>query len=161
MIDLIDESTEEELHFKSSPDSWSILQCIEHICLVNKNVSRLLETPPPSSPSNQQSELYSEGKLNHLLVTKRELKRVAPGFVTPQGIYKSGEDAKNVIYEDTERILTILDEQDVSTQTHTIPHHALGEMTKTDWLHFMLAHTQRHLHQIGDIKEAYRNRKTD
>lgn len=159
LIDLIDSSTEEELLFKAAPDSWNILECVEHICLVNGNVARLLELPPPASYENKQPELYSEGKLNHLLVIKRDIKRVAPDFVTPKGVYKTAGEAKEVIYNNTEHMLDTLEHSDISEQTHTIPHHALGEMTKTDWVHFMLAHTQRHLHQIEKIKDVYKEQK--
>lgn len=159
LIDLIDSSTEEELLFKATPDSWNILECVEHICLVNGNVARLLELPSPASHENKQPELYSEGKLNHLLVTKRDIKRAAPDFVTPKSIYKTAGEAKEVIYDNIEHILNRLEQSDISEQTHTIPHHALGEMTKTDWIHFMLAHTQRHLYQIEKIKEEYKGTK--
>lgn len=159
MIDLIDSSADEELHFRPSPDSWNILECVEHICLVNGNISRILQIPPPPVTGNLQPELHSEGKLNHILVTKRDIKRTAPDSVTPKGIYKTADEAKSVIYDDAERILYELDQTDISTHTHTIPHHALGEMTKTDWVHFMLAHTQRHLHQIEQIKENYKQQK--
>lgn len=156
MIDLIDSSTEEELLFKATPDSWNILECVEHICLVNKNVTHLLESPVPPVTENKPSEIHSEGKLQHILVTKRDIKRVAPGTVTPKGIYTNAEEAKSVIYSDTERVLNLLENTDISKQTQTFPHHALGEMTKTDWVHFMLAHTQRHLLQIEEIKNQYR-----
>src|SRR3569832_1056610 len=107
MIDLIDTCAEEELLFKPTPDSWNILECIEHICLVNSNVVRILKVPEPSTVENKSSELYGESKLNHLLVTKRELKRIAPEFVAPKGAYKTAAEAKKVIYEDTECLLQI------------------------------------------------------
>ena len=158
LIDLIDSSGEEELHYKPAPDSWSILECVEHICLVNHNIAQLIQTPPPASHENKLSELYGEGKLNHLLVTKRDMKRVAPEKVTPKGIFKTPGEAKEAIYRDTETILRTLEATSIGQQTHTIPHHALGEMTKTDWLHFMIAHTQRHLLQIETIKEHYKKK---
>jgi hypothetical protein len=160
LIDLLDASDDKELHFKSSPDSWNMLECTEHVCLVNRNVARILETPPPPSYDNKQSELYSEGKLNHLLVTKRDVKRKSPDPVTPKGIFENAEEAKDMIYTDVERILNTLDQEDITSQTHTVSHHALGEMTKTDWLHFMLAHTQRHLMQMEEIKKEYKKQES-
>lgn len=155
---LIDTCLEEELHYKASTDSWSILECVEHICLVNGNVSKILQTPPPSSHENKLSEIHSEGKINHLLVTKRDTKRSAPSFVVPKGIFKTATEAKQVIENDTKRILATLETVDISKETHTVPHPALGEMTKTDWVHFLISHTKRHLFQIEDIKMNFRNR---
>lgn len=157
LIDLIDAAEQEELVFRPAPDSWTLLECVEHICLVNAAVANLLSGPPAEGGENKPSERYSEGKLNHILVTKREEKRVSPETMKPKGIFQTAEQAKEMIYKDTERILRVLDREDISKHTQTIPHPRLGEMTKTDWLHFLIAHTQRHLFQIEEIKDKYSN----
>jgi|SRR3954465_5333229 len=158
LVNLIDTCTEEELHYKPTADSWSILECVEHIYLVNRNVFIALQTPPPLSHENKLSELHSEGKLNHILVTKREIKRTAPPLVVPKGIFKTKVEAKEAIRKSEAEILNALKATDISKETHTIAHPSIGEMTKTDWVHFSISHTQRHLFQIEEIKNAYKNR---
>lgn len=155
LIDLINSCSEEELHFKSTTDSWNILECAEHIYLVNTGVYRILQTPPLASSENTSSELHSEGKMNHILVTKRDIKRNAPQFVIPKGIFKTREEVKQAIDKDTNGIITILETTDISKETQTFAHPSIGEMTKTDWMHFLIAHTQRHLFQIQEIKERF------
>lgn len=159
LTDLIDNCSEEELHFKPSPDSWSILECAEHIYLVNTGVYRILQAPPPTAIENKLREIHSEGKLNHILVTKRDIKRNAPPFVVPKGIFKTKEDVKQAINRDTTGIIAILGTNDISKETQTFAHPSIGEMTKTDWVHFLIAHTERHLFQIKEIREGFRNRQ--
>lgn len=158
LTDLIDSCSEEELHFKPTPDSWNILACAEHILLVNSTVYRFLQSPPPTLADNKVSELHSEGKMNHILVTKRDIKRIAPEWVVPKSIFKTGEEAKQAIQKDTTGLLNILEKTDISKETHTVAHPAIGEMTKTDWMHFLISHTQRHLFQIEEIKEQFRRK---
>ena len=156
LTDLIDNCSEEELHFHPSADSWNILECAEHIWLVNATIYRFLQTPPPALPhQNKESELHSEGKMNHLLITKRDTKRTAPQWVIPKGLFKTGEEAKQAVHKATSDIRSILETTDISRETHTLAHPAIGEMTKTDWVHFLISHTQRHVFQMQEIKEKF------
>ncbi|MBL7884376.1 MAG: hypothetical protein JNL69_09930, partial [Bacteroidia bacterium] len=41
----------------------------------------------------------------------------------------------------------------IENEKQTIQHPRLGEMTKLDWVHFLMAHTKRHVLQIEEIKQ--------
>ncbi len=154
---LIDQSNPQELLYKPSVESWSVLECAEHIHLVNSGIAGILQTPAPETNENMLSELFGEGKLNHLLVTKRALKQPAPDSMLPRGIFKNAEDAKKAIHKDIHAILHLLNTKDFSQETFIIHHFRLGNMTKTDWIYFLIAHTERHLFQIEEIKQTYKN----
>ena len=156
LIAFIDQSPLEELLYKPSVESWNILECAEHIHLANAGIERILQTPAPETNENMLSELFGEGKLNHLLVTKRTVKQPAPDNVVPAGIFTTGEKAKRAIQKDIHAILHLLDTKDFSQETFIIHHFRLGNMTKTDWIYFLIAHTERHLFQIAEIKQAYK-----
>ncbi|MEO6902067.1 MAG: DinB family protein [Bacteroidia bacterium] len=154
--------TEEQLHHKPSLNAWSILECAEHVYLANCSVSKIICTPSlPEKVENQSVELFGEGKLNHLLVNKRAVLKIpAPDYVVPKGIFKTGHDLKKQFNDVINNIITQLDKTDLTKDTQTIKHFRLGEMTKTDWVNFMIAHTNRHLLQIEEIKLFIYN-KTD
>lgn len=157
LTDQINQSDQEELEYKASPDTWSILECIEHIHLVNSGIAKILQKPAPETNENMVSELFGEGKINHLLVTKRAAKQIAPEGVAPKGIFKTAEEAERAIHKDIHVILHLLNTKDFSQETFIIHHPRLGNMTKTDWLYFLIAHTERHLFQIEDIKSLFKN----
>lgn len=157
LTDLINQSDQQELEYKATPDFWSILECAEHIHLVNSGIARILQKPAPETNENMVSELFGEGKMNHLLVTKREVKQVAPESVAPKGIFKTAEEAKKAIHKDIHVILHLLNTKDFSQETFIIHHPRLGNMTKTDWLYFLIAHTERHLYQIQEIKSLFKS----
>jgi hypothetical protein len=52
------------------------------------------------------------------------------------------------------KIKAAVEPGEIAFDGQTWPHPYLGEMTKLDWLHFLIAHTDRHLAQIGEIADA-------
>jgi hypothetical protein len=157
LTDQIQQSDPQELTYKATPEFWSILECAEHIHLVNAGIAQLLQKPGPETNENMVSELFGESKMNHLLVTKRAAKQVAPDVVSPKGIFKTAEEATRAIHKDIHVILHLLNTKDFSQETFIIHHPRLGNMTKTDWLYFLIAHTERHLYQIEEIKTLFKS----
>ncbi|MDQ3048451.1 MAG: DinB family protein [Bacteroidota bacterium] len=147
--------TDEQAAYKPLPEAWSVLECLEHLFLVDSNVARVILTPSADTNVNTTAELFGEGKLNHLLVAKRiEFKVPAPEFVSPTGRFNSLEEVREQITQTISKIILNLEENDITKETRTLKHPRLGEMTKTDWVHFMIAHTNRHIQQIGEITHA-------
>jgi uncharacterized damage-inducible protein DinB len=147
--DVSDEKAQE----KPSATSWNILECLEHIFLVDVGVSKTLTVPAPEKIENNKTELFSSEKLNHILVNKRnDFKVPAPDFVSPKGKFASVAEATRSIEIIIEKIILHLNTNDISKETHTVTHPRLGEMTKTDWIHFLIAHTSRHVLQIKEIQ---------
>jgi hypothetical protein len=145
--------TQTQLDFKPAPTSWSILECLEHVFLVDVSVSRVIESPAEKT-ENTKTELLGEGKLNHILVDKREThKVVAPEFASPTGRFKTIEEAKQNINAVINKIIDHLNTHKIEEETQIINHFRLGEMTKTDWIHFLIHHTNRHIVQIEEVKK--------
>ncbi len=146
--------SQEEVELKSSKDSWSILEILEHIFLINKAVLKVLATPPPTEKTeNTLNELVGEQKINKLLIINRSFKVTAPDFSNPKSNFTTTTDASEKINSIIDKIVNHIDINKIEEETHTIKHPMLGEMTKVDWIHFMIAHTNRHILQIGEVKE--------
>ncbi|MGQ0827682.1 MAG: DinB family protein [Bacteroidota bacterium] len=143
-----------QVEFKPSVTSWNILECLEHLYLVDVSISKNITTLSQEQTANDKAELFGEGKLNHLLVNKRDaLKIPAPDFVTPSARFKTIEEAKQHITAIVDNIILYLDANPIEKETQTIKHHRLGEMTKMDWIHFLISHTNRHILQIEEVKK--------
>ncbi|MBA3705343.1 MAG: DinB family protein [Bacteroidetes bacterium] len=153
LFNSFDSLSQVQAEFKPSPDSWSILECAEHIFIVDTSVSKSITAQVSEKTENDKIELFGEGKLNHLLVNKRTtLKVVAPDFALPTGRFKTLEEAKQNINAIINKIIVYLDTHKVDEDCQTIKHFRLGEMTKTDWVHFLIHHTNRHILQIEEVK---------
>lgn len=154
LLNSINGLTDEQANFKPADNVWSIVECLEHIFLVDVGVSKTLTVNAPETYTNDKSELLGADKLHHILVNKRnEFKVPAPDFVTPSGRFKTVNEASQSINIIIDKIILHLDQNDISTETHTIKHPRLGEMTKLDWIYFLIAHTNRHIEQIEEVKK--------
>ena len=103
-------------------------------------------------PGNDKTELFGEEKLTKLLVKGRLFKVPAPDFVTPRGKFTSLPEASQHIDTIISRVIDYITFYPIEEDTQTFKHPILGNMTKTDWAHFLITHTQRHIHQIEDLK---------
>lgn len=137
--------------FKQSESTWSILEGLEHIFLINKAVYKVLTTPAKVIES-APVELFGEQKINNLLVINRGFKVVAPDFSKPTGSFISIDVAKQNLNGINDKIVEHINNNNIKEETITIKHPMLGEMTKVDWVHFMIAHTNRHILQIEEVK---------
>lgn len=144
------------IEFKPAENAWSILECVEHIFLIDRAVTKgIAAAPPTEKAENTKTELFGEGKLNHLLVTKRiEYKAIAPDFSIPKSRFKTSSEAIEAINNLMTDTINFLNTNDITQDTHTTVHMRLGDMTKTDWIHFMIAHTNRHIVQIEELKKV-------
>lgn len=153
IVKSLNEQSKAQAEFKPSEKDWSILECAEHIFLVNKNVSKIIATPPPTEKSeNIKTELFSEQKLNILLVSNRAFKVAAPDYVIPNGHFMNVSDAVQNINSIIDKIIFFLNTNDIELEAQLIKHPLLDVMTKVDWIHFMLVHTNRHMLQIEELK---------
>lgn len=145
--------SEEVLNNKSAEKVWSILECLEHIYLIDKAVLAVLTTAESKyKTDNGQTELFGEEKIKKLLVQGRSFKVPAPEYVQPKGEFSSSAIAKQRIDAVIESIKQHLVTNTIEQETYTFKHPILGPMTKTDWVHFMIAHTERHMLQIEELK---------
>lgn len=147
------ELKEEQLHYKSAEKVWSILECLEHIYLIDKAVLAVLTTTESKyKTENGQTELFGEEKIRKLLVQGRAFKVPAPDYVQPKGEFTSNALAKQSTDAVIESITQHIATNNIEQETYTFKHPILGPMTKTDWVHFMIAHTERHILQIEELK---------
>ena len=153
LINSINAQSPAQAEFKPAENVWSILECAEHIFLVARSVSKIITAPPPiEKTENNKTELFSEQKLNILLVSNRTFKVPAPDYVSPKGDFVSIPGAVQNINSIIEKIIQHINSSDIEKDTQLIKHPLLDVMTKIDWIHFMIAHTNRHLLQIDELK---------
>jgi hypothetical protein len=141
-----------DTHLKGENDSWTGLQVLEHICITEKVVSKLVAKP--SEQIHESAELFGAGKLNHLVVAKRAFKVKAPEMLNPKGDIKDLEAFEQVFTKQRNELKQGIIQGNISVDNRIHKHPYLGEMTISDWLHFMISHTQRHIEQIQDHLKA-------
>lgn len=132
-------------------ESWTAAQVIIHVTKSNYSIAQAL-TLPAKGVHRKPDERVDELK-NIFLNFTTKLK--SPDFILPPpGVYN-----KAAIITDLENSVNRLKEEGTQHNlSEAIKHPAFGDITKLELLHFVVYHTQRHIHQLKNIFEVIENR---
>lgn len=126
-------------------DSWTAAQLARHVTKSNKGMTQALEMhgkPAERDPMQRVKEL-KDTFLNF------DLKLKSPDFIVPEeGVYK-----KDAVLAGLKNSNDQLKENAIKAnpgEMINLPA-AFGEITKLELFHFVLYHTQRHIHQLKNI----------
>jgi DinB superfamily len=147
LSNFLDELSEEQKTTQFS-DRWNLLEELEHINLVEKQVMGLLVTI--KSEPIEVDELFGAEKLSRFIINLRSRKVKSPEQFIPTGAYKSIDDFKTLITKQRNMLLLLIENKKIVLDNMTYVHPYLGEMTKTDWVNFIPLHAERHLMNMKD-----------
>lgn len=151
LLQSINGLSEAQLTYKINPHVWSIHECLEHIVITEISVYRILIQTVQSGSSSADTERIGKEKMEKLM-HDRSVKTEAPDDVKPIGRFNSINELTAKFRSNRERIVELLKNNSIIFDSHIIVHPMLGEMTKKDWLHFLVHHGERHCRQIEEIK---------
>jgi hypothetical protein len=84
-------------------------------------------------------------------VSQRSHKIKAPETFQPKGKLKSVAEFETTLKKMRETLRDNIESGKLIVDDRIFKHPTLGEMTVTDWLHFIPLHASRHMDQIRDI----------
>jgi hypothetical protein len=126
--------------------SWTPGEVAEHIIKSLSGIKLFLEGPvkePGRAPDEKVKALED-------LFLNFDIKMKSPDFILPQ--------AKQHSKEEQLRVLTALEQEmldaaklDLSLLCEAGEFPTFGYLTRLEWIHFFLAHTQRHTQQLKNI----------
>ncbi|RYY97012.1 MAG: DinB family protein [Chitinophagaceae bacterium] len=122
---------------------WSPLQELEHICLTEALVRKVLRHP--SDKRAGVPELFGNQRLEKLVVAGRKSPIEAPEYLHPKGRLATAADFGHCFRAQRAELKEDLGSGRILPDDRTHPHPVLGELTIADWLYFLVQHTQRHL----------------
>jgi hypothetical protein len=145
--------TDEQWHFKPTPECWSVAECTEHLALVEERILALVQSMP-NQPETSAEELAVIQKKDEFILTKvssRRRKQLAPPDAVPANRWPQDElRARFLAVRD--RTIALASLADGALHTRVNPHFALGPLTGYQWLLFVAAHSDRHLKQMEEVK---------
>jgi hypothetical protein len=157
LLKSIEGLSDAQLNFKSSPDSWSIAECVEHIAISETNIFGLLQH---SLQGDATPDKKSEKKLNDeqtfAVFADRSNKVKTSEAFKPSG--KFGSHAATVQEFVTKRDSTILYAQttndDLRNHFFKFPVDAVGTLDSYQILMMIAGHSKRHTLQIEEVKKS-------
>jgi hypothetical protein len=144
-----------QLNFKSSSDSWSIAECVEHIAISENNLFGMIQgTLKESANPAKRSEIKLKDEQVLPAIADRSYKVKTQEAFVPTGKFGSHENTlKEFLNKRKENIKYLKSTgDDLRNHFFTFPVEALGTLDSYQLFFFMSGHTKRHTLQIEEIK---------
>jgi hypothetical protein len=151
LLSVLNAFTQQNINLIPFENSWTAAQVADHIILSNNSITKalLLKGAAINRNPGERVEELKDVFLNF----KRKLK--SPDFIVPaQDIYEMGI----VIEHLNQSFQKVKEVSTTANLSEMINHTAFGDITKFEILHFVLYHTQRHIHQLEKIFQAVSGR---
>ncbi len=138
---------EEAASFRVSPESWSILECAEHVAVAERQMLALW------------TKLAQPGKANAALdmtiqeaITDRSRRQVAPERARPSGRYESLAEAIRHFSAHREETIAYLQNSDEDLRGKVVTHPLFGILDGFQLMLVMAGHPERHAAQIEEME---------
>lgn len=138
--------------FRESPDRWSIGEVAEHIIIAEKLFTGMTEGTLAAEPdaSMADSVKVTDEQVVGMLADRSQTFD-APPQAQPKGVYNTPAEAKAAFAEARAKTAELL-KTDKDLRAYFAPHPALGIADAYKLLLFEVAHANRHLEQVAQVK---------
>lgn len=144
--------------FRPTPDAWSIAEIVEHLAIIEEQLSRLFVMMVKKASSTGAPEAGGQDfrpvSLDQFVERSLREKYVAPETVRPSGNLSVEESLARLRRSRAElhNLRPKLEAIDLSSLTY--PHPAFGPLDLSQWLAFIGVHEERHLRQIETVMSS-------
>lgn len=145
--------TDAQLEFKPAADRWSVIDCVEHITIVEKAMIDE-EKKMVSEPANPERRKDMKMTDDQILqgVEDRSHKFKAPPFAQPKHSYASPADAINAFVTQRDQLIDYVTNTKDQLREHIADNPNIGTVDAYQLLLFDAAHAVRHTKQIEEVK---------
>jgi len=140
-----------QMHFKSSPDRWSVAECLEHIALAEDylfmNVTQNVMKGGAGAVDRDTAKIDA---MVLAMIPDRSHKAQAPPPLVPTGRWTPEEALKHFLASREKTIEFMKTTPDLRAHAADSP---IGQpLDAYEWLLFIGAHSRRHTEQIEEVK---------
>jgi hypothetical protein len=135
---------------KPGPNTWSVLECIEHVAFVEGRFQGWIANGTPIEPrrdTDKEIRLFTT-------VRSRATKVQAPEAVRPQGRFETLEAALAAFNETRDLSIQLVQERGDSLYSIGATHPRFGAMNGVELIHLIDGHARRHAEQIRETFET-------
>ena len=147
LMQLLDQLSEEELNRKPFEGSWTAAQVGSHLYKSYKGVPALLVAP--AEDSNRVPDALVPGFREAFL--NFNIKFQSPDFIVPEERHYNKLELLEKISKVRLEIILKIKTLDLTKLCTSFQLPGTGNMTRLEWVHFMVVHTKRHNHQLRKI----------
>ncbi len=141
-----------QLNFKSSPESWSIAECTEHIALSEINFDGMIQgvLQTDADPSKRTDVKMTDEQVINMLEDRTNKVKTQKPF-EPTGKFGSQEATLTAFLDKRNEHIKFVEstDADLRNRYQQLP---FGTIDAYQVLLFISAHTERHIKQIEEVK---------
>ncbi|MGJ5819085.1 DinB family protein [Paludibaculum fermentans] len=143
-LDALSGITEEQSAIRQDENHWSVLDCIEHIIIVEERHLRWIGMGRSIEPQRDHDR---ELRLFTIMRNQFE-KREAPSALRPQGRFQTLAEACETFLETRDRAIRLVDQRGDSLYGIGVKHPFFGPTNGAELVQLMDGHARRHADQI-------------
>jgi hypothetical protein len=135
------------------PGSWTPAQVADHILKSLSGIPEMMygKTKSTQRPPNENVEAIKNLFLNF------DIKMQSPEFVLPGNKIYDKDRLLNALQNMFTQIKDAVQTSDLSATCLGFEFPGFGYLTGLEWAHFAVYHTQRHIHQLKNIRQKLVN----
>lgn len=142
---------EEHASVKPEPGRWSVLECVEHVTVVEERVLSRLETAPRLESPRVDREKEAELAVR---VPNRTVKAEAPEAIRPTGRFSSLAEALDQFHAARDRTIRVVRDRAGDLYWLALEHPRFGPLNGAEFIVLIAGHARRHAAQIQEVKSA-------
>lgn len=146
--------SDEQLNFKSSPERWSIMECLEHIVVTEPQLFEYEKDAlsKPATPEKRSDIKLSDDEIMGMM-TDRSFKAKAHAEMVPEGKYKDVQTALSDLQKQRKEIMAYLEDYTMEDLRNRVLEGPFGSIDAYQFMLFIPGHTARHTLQIQEVKQ--------
>lgn len=148
LLSKIDKIADDKFHSNPDEVTWSPAQVVEHLYRSEFGVPKLF-AGETKVEADRDSETIVEKMRVQFLDTNKRLK--AKGVILPGDEKRSKEELISNFRSLRKKIAAMADQFEGSEVCTSFEHPIYGYLTREEWTHFNIFHTERHMSQIDRI----------
>jgi hypothetical protein len=134
---------------RPQPDRWSVIECVEHIIIVEERFRGRLEHAPEAPPADRDKEAMLAAR-----VVDRSTRAQAPEPVQPVGRFTTLEEALAEFQAVRSRTVQFAEDHADDIYSFAATHPYFGPLNGVEALTILAAHSRRHGAQIREVRAA-------
>lgn len=145
--------TDAQLEYKPAPDRWSVIECVEHISLIEKAITDGVQhlVQQPANPE-KRADIKTTDEQILKNVEDRSHKAKAPEFGIPKHSYSSDAEMIKAFTAQRDKLIDYVTNTKDNLRDHITDQSALGTIDAYQMLLLDAAHTNRHTQQLEEVK---------
>jgi len=142
--------SEEQFNVVPFDESWTPGQVAEHLSMSEAGIPEVLLGPVKET---KRAIYEKEAELGGIFLDF-STKLKAPDFIIPTSEPKEKKELINKLVDNREVVRQLIEELDLSKTCTSFPFPEVGELTRLEWIYFMIVHSKRHVNQLNNIYQC-------